>query len=313
MSRLSAEAIKAEALRMGFVACGIAALGPNQHGDMLDRWLKSGYGGTMTYLNRQARKRKEPALITPGARVAVVVLENYAPHPEELPQPNDAFKISCYARGTDYHIVTQARLDQLAEWMRQQGAEIAHARTDAGPVPERELAHRAGLGWIGKNAMLIHPQHGSLMFIGTIFTDLDLPVDEPMRSDHCGTCTRCLDACPTDAFVEPGVVDATRCLSYLTIEYKKEPPEELAARYEGWAFGCDICNQVCPWNIKFAEPTTITQFSRRPQPDRSDPHAFDDLDEESFAELYQDTPLMRPGLERMRRNLRYAAQSPHDS
>lgn len=306
---VTAAEVKAEALRIGFVACGVTDLRANAHGDALDRWLAAGYGGTMRYLHRQAKKRKSPETITPGARTAIVVLENYAAPPAEKPQPGDAFKVAAYARGMDYHIVTLGRLHILTQWLKQHGARLAHAWVDDGPVPDRELAERAGLGWIGKNTMLIHPRIGSFTFIGSIFTDLEFPVDAPIATDLCGTCTRCLDACPTDAFVSERVLDATRCLSYLTIEYKGELPLDIVPHTEGWAFGCDICNDVCPWNEKFAAPTRVAEFAARPAPDRGNPDTFVDMNEDEFRRRFADTPLARPGLERMRRNVRAARTS----
>jgi epoxyqueuosine reductase len=306
----SLDAIRAEAARIGFVACGVASLEPSRRGDALDRWLAAGFAGTMRYLHRQARKRKAPADATRGARTAIVVLENYAAPADERPRPGDAFKIAAYARGTDYHLVTLARLLVLAEWLKANGAGLAHAWVDHAPIPERELAERAGLGWIGKNTMLIHPRHGSYTFIGSVFTDLDLTPAEPLGVDHCGSCTRCLEACPTQAFVEPLVLDATRCLSYLTIEYKGEAPAELVSRYDGWAFGCDVCNDVCPWNIKFATPTTVGDFGSRRDPDRRDAAVFERMDHTEFDRRYADTGLARPGLAGMRRNVRAVTASP---
>jgi len=298
--------VKAEAARIGFVASGVASLAPSERGDALDRWLGAGYAGTMRYLHRQAKRRKVPALATPGARVAVVVLDNYAAAPDERPQASDAFRIAAYARGTDYHLVTHGRLHQLAEWLKGRGATVANAWIDDGPIPERELAERAGLGWIGKNTMLIHPRRGSYTFIGTVFTDLDLPLDAPLGTDLCGTCTRCIDACPTDAIIGGRVLDATRCLSYQTIEYKGDPPPELVPQWNGWAFGCDICNDVCPWNVKFAAPTDVPEFRARRDVDTTDPSYFERMGEAEFHDLFADTPLSRPGLARMRRNVRLA-------
>lgn len=305
----SIDAIRAEAARIGFIACGIASLDPSSRGEALDRWLAGGLAGTMRYLHRQARKRKAPASATKGARTAIVVLENYAAPVEERPAPGDVFKIAAYARGTDYHFVTLARLLVLAEWLKANGAGLAHAWVDHAPIPERELAERAGLGWIGKNTMLIHPQHGSYTFIGSVFTDLDLTPSRPLGIDQCGSCTRCLDACPTQAFVEPMVLDATRCLSYLTIEYKRDPPEHLVPHYDGWAFGCDVCNDVCPWNVKFASPATVADFARRRDPDRRDASVFEQMSATEFDRRFADTGLARPGLEGMRRNVRAAAAS----
>jgi epoxyqueuosine reductase len=309
MTGPSVDEVRAEALRIGFVACGVARLDPSERADALDRWLAAGYGGTMRYLHRQARKRKHPATITPGARSAIVVLENYAPPPDERPRADDAFKVAAYARGMDYHLVTLGRLHALAEWLKARGAHLAHAWVDDGPVPDRELAERAGLGWIGKNTMLIHPRIGSYTFIGSVFTDLELVPEAPVATDLCGSCTRCLDACPTDAFVADRVLDATRCLSYLTIEYKGTPAAELLPRWDGWAFGCDVCNDVCPWNLKFASPTAVAEFGLRVDPDRHAPGVFEEMDEAEFSRKFADTPLARPGLARMRRNVAAAVAS----
>ncbi|HTL05007.1 MAG TPA: tRNA epoxyqueuosine(34) reductase QueG [Gemmatimonadales bacterium] len=300
-----AEALRAAAERLGFLACGVASLEPSRHGDALERWLRAGYAGTMRYLHRQARKRKHPADIAPGATVAVVVLENYLPGTASAGEPEAAsrrVKVAKYARGGDYHLVLQRRLGLLAAWLREQGATVALTWADAGPVPERELAQRAGLGWIGKNTMLIRPDAGSFCLIGTIFTDLALEPTPGADYDRCGSCTRCLDACPTQAFVEPRLLDATRCISYLTIESRRPIPEALADRLEGWGFGCDICNDVCPWNLRFAEPTGVPEYQDRGAIADEDPGFFDRLDEAEFIRRFGDTPLERPGLAGMRRN-----------
>ena len=307
---IDATAVKAEALRIGFIGAGIASLAPSARGDALDRWLAAGYAGNMRYLHRQARRRKNPALATPGARTAVVVLDNYTASPDERPRADDAYRIAAYARGMDYHIVTHGRLHRLAEWMKGQGAAIAHTWVDDGPIPERELAERAGLGWIGKNTMLIDPKRGSYTFIGTVFTDLELELDQPIGTDLCGTCTRCLDSCPTGAIIDERVVDATLCLSYQTIENRFDPPVELVPRWDRWAFGCDVCNDVCPWNVKFAIPTDVPEFMRRDDPDRTDPEFFEAMDDSEFTRRFADSPLARPGLDRMRRNVRLATATP---
>ena len=297
-------AIKAWALELGFIACGIARPDPSARSVELDRWLATGYGGTMRYLHRQARKRKDPRLIDPNARSIVVVLDNY--YYQDGDGPAVLPKIARYARGNDYHGVISGRLGRLADRLLGAGARTARVYSDTGPVPERELAERAGLGWIGKNAMLIRPGAGSWTFIGSIFTDLELAADEPMATDHCGTCTRCLDACPTDAFVEPRVLDATRCISYLTIEQKGPIPDPLAERLDGWAFGCDVCNDVCPWNRRFAVESPVAEYRPRTSLAGLTPEHFDEMDDEEFARRYGDTPLARPGLTGMRRNVRAA-------
>jgi epoxyqueuosine reductase len=315
--------VRQEAERLGFLAAGVASLGPSLHGEELDDWLARGFGGTMRYLHRQVKRRKEPGRIMPRAKVAVVVLENYGTEAAGLPRPlrglamtadlearglamTAPVKIAGYARGEDYHRALMRRLGQLAGFLMYHGATVAHPWADSGPVPERELAHRAGLGWIGKNTMLIRPGVGSFFFIGTVFTDLDLAPDAPFETDHCGSCTACLEACPTGALVEPRLLDATRCISYLTIESRQPVPADLAAKMGGWAFGCDVCNDVCPWNERFARPTERPEYQPRPEPDGADPDYFANLTEEEFERRFGDTPLARPGLVRMRRNWRLA-------
>ncbi len=298
-----AAAVKRRAEELGFVACGITDPSPIDDGGWLDRWLAGGYAGVMRDLHRQARKRKDPRLIIPGTKSVVVVLDNYY---DGDPDPGPPPKVARYARGEDYHRVTRERLEPLADLLRSHGARIAHTFADSGPVPERALALRAGLGWIGKNTMLIRPGAGSFFFIGTLFTDLALEQDRSEPTDHCGSCTRCLDACPTGALVEPRVLDATRCISYLTIEQKGPIPDQVAERLDGWVFGCDICNEVCPWNQRFAQPTTAEEFRSRHHLDGAAPELFDGMEEEEFARQYGDTPLERPGLRGMRRNLHAA-------
>jgi epoxyqueuosine reductase len=309
------ESIKTRARELGFLACGITHPGPSAYADRLDEWLARGYAGTMRYLHRQAARRKEPQRIVPEARAVVVVLDNYYSRDPEISaesNPEDtstAPRIARYARGEDYHKVTGARLAQLAEFLRSNGAALSRAYTDAGPVPERELAQRAGLGWIGKNTMLVRPDAGSFFFIGSVFTDLPLAADDPFELDRCGSCTRCLDACPTEAFVAPRVLDATRCISYLTIEQKGPIPDELADRFQGYAFGCDICNDVCPWNQRFAVPTAVPEFQPRTRLNGDEPELFEEMTEDEFAARFGETPLERPGLAGMRRNVRAALRS----
>jgi len=299
-------AVKRRALELGFDAVGIATLEPNTHADELDAWLAAGHAGTMAYLHRQAAQRKHPARIMPDARVAVVTLTNYF-HGSADPGPaaRDQGKVAQYAWSPDYHAVLGRRLEQLATAIRD-GSPGAKTRcyVDAGPVPERELAQRAGLGWIGKNMMLIHPELGSFTFIGVVLTDAPLAPDLPFAADRCGTCRACLDACPTDAFVEPHVLDARRCISYLTIEHRGDFTDAERRMVGEWAFGCDVCQDVCPWNVKFARPTADPALAPRPDLAALDLAALldDDAPPQDFDRRFGDTPLERPGLAGMRRN-----------
>jgi epoxyqueuosine reductase len=298
-------AVKQRALELGFSAVGIAPLGANPHAAELDRWLGAGYAGAMSYLHRQAEKRKDPRRIMPEARVAVVTLTNYfhgCVDPRATPGGSRP-RIAQYAWSTDYHQVLAPRLEQLAAAVR----EIAPGATtrcyvDAGPVPERELAVQAGLGWIGKNMMLINPGIGSFTFIGVVLTDAALSPDDPFATDHCGSCRRCLDACPTDAFVEPGVLDARRCISYVTIEHRGAFDAAQQAMPGEWLFGCDVCQDVCPWNVKFAAPTGDPELAPREPMARPALDALRHIDDDEFRRRFGDTPLARAGAAGMRRN-----------
>jgi len=307
--RDGAASIKARARQLGFAAVGIADLAPVPHGDRLDRWLDEGFAGTMRYLHRQAAKRKAPESIVPGARVAVVVLYNYS---DRDPQTvAGAGRVARYARGEDYHHALVPALEALASHIESVGGPgtTTRAFVDAGPVPERELAQRAGLGWIGKNTMLIRPGLGSYTFIASILTNANLPVDPPFTADRCGTCTRCLTACPTEAFPEPRVLDARRCISYLTIEFRGEIAGDLGTRMESWVFGCDVCQDACPWNQKFAREEPASLVTLDPERAWIPFGAFAALDEAAFDKQYGWTPLERPGLEGMRRNMAIAERN----
>jgi len=311
--------VKRRALALGFDAVGITTLEPNAHAAELAAWLDAGYSGTMTYLHRQAERRKEPARIWPEARAAVVTLTNYwhgspggpglAPGVRSDTDPGRKAgvlaRVAQYAWSSDYHSILGARLEQLAKAIREV---VPGARTrcyiDAGPVPERELAQRAGLGWVGKNMMLINPEIGSFTFIGVVLTDVDLAPDLPFEADRCGTCRRCLDACPTDAFVDAHVLDARRCISYLTIEHRGEFDEAQNAMVGDWLFGCDVCQDVCPWNVSFARATADPALGARPDVAAPDLAALLAGDSDDFARRYGNTPFERPGPVGMRRNAR---------
>ena len=303
-SRKSVE-IKRLGREFSFSAVGIAPLDRNPHAAELDRWLAQGHAGTMTYLNRQAEKRKDPRAIMPGARSAVVTLTNYFHGaPGHGPPPGARHpRVAQYAWSSDYHDVLGQRLEQLAEAIRLLApGSKTRCYVDAGPVPERELAQLAGLGWIGKNMMLINPDIGSFTFIGVVLTDAELEPDAPFEADRCGTCTRCLDACPTQAFVGPRDLDARACISYLTIEHRGQFTEAQRAQVGDWVFGCDVCQDVCPWNVSFAQETDDRDFAVRDDVATPDVQAFRAMTDGDFDERYAGTPFMRPGARGMRRN-----------
>jgi epoxyqueuosine reductase len=250
--------IKAQACGLGFDLAGITSLGPMETAAAFETWVARGYAGEMDYLPRGTAKRRDSRLPVPGTKSAIVVGLDYGGRSANGP-------VARYARGDDYHDVMLGKLEELHEWLEAElGRPVAgKGYVDTGPLLERDLARRAGLGWFGKNTNLINPDIGSFFFIGALLVDLELYPDAPFEADRCGTCTRCLDACPTGAFVEPRLLDATRCISYLTIELKGAIPEDLRSQMGTHIYGCDVCQDVCPWNIKFAQELGEPTFAPR--------------------------------------------------
>ncbi len=302
-------AIKDKASALGFTDAGISDLAPNPHGQQYKRWLSSGMAATMTYMHRQAARRLEPELILPGATRAVVVLRNhYTKEPPHLPGKG---RVAKYARGPDYHHSLREPLEELVEHMVAFGDRrtIAKAYVDAGPVPERVLARRAGLGWIGRNAMLINPEFGSHLFIATVLTNLDLELDEPFTADRCGSCYRCVHSCPTHAITAGRLVDSRRCLSYLTIEHKGEIPANLRERMGDRILGCDTCQDVCPWNSKFAKPADDPALQLDPDLALLDLREISDIDADTFERWLGNTPFERTGYDGLMRNAGIALEN----
>ncbi|MFL5576327.1 MAG: tRNA epoxyqueuosine(34) reductase QueG [Gemmatimonadaceae bacterium] len=250
--------LKAQAYALGFDLAGIARLGPTETAAAFEEWVARGYAGEMHYLPRGAEKRRDTRLPYDGARSAVVVALSYGGREPAGP-------VARYARGDDYHDLMVERLRELhARVDERVGRPVAgKAYVDTGPILERDLARRAGLGWFGKNTNLINPRLGSFFFLGALLLDLELEPDAPFEADRCGSCTRCLDACPTGAFDGPRTLDATRCISYLTIELRGAIPEALRERMGGLVYGCDVCQEVCPWNVRFSEELKEPAFAAR--------------------------------------------------
>jgi len=294
-------AVKAQAYGLGFDLAGIARLGPAGTAGEYAAWLEHGYAGDMAYLSRTADKRRDTRLPFEGATTAIVVALDYGGHEPSGP-------VARYARGNDYHDVMVDRLNELHRWIDERlGRETrGKAYVDTGPILERDLARLAGLGWFGKNTMLINPRLGSFFFLGALFIDLELSADSPFATDHCGSCTRCLDACPTGALVEPHVLDATKCISYLTIELKGDIPEPLRPAVGGLVYGCDICQDVCPWNVKFAHELREPAFAAREAIDGKLSHELAReliaMDDESFRIAFKGSPMKRAKLRGLKRN-----------
>lgn len=296
--------LKAQALGLGFDRAGIATLGPAETSPAFEEWLASGHQGEMDYLRRGAELRQDTRRPEPGMMSALVVALDYGGK-----QP--AGPVARYARGDDYHRVMWDKLDALLTWVRADRGDAVRGRAyvDTGPVLERDLARRAGLGWFGKNTMLIHPRMGSFFFIGALFVELDLAPDAPFAEEHCGTCTRCLDACPTNAFVAPGVMDARRCLSYLTIESHSDFPGEFAGALAEHLYGCDVCQDVCPWNVRFARPEpSDAALSARAWIDGADAatlaRAILAMDEDAYRVHFRGSAMKRARLAGLQRNAR---------
>ncbi len=297
-----AAAAKAAARALGFEACGITepASSP-EAAAALDRWLAEGRHGEMRYMDRQAPTRREPRRAWAEARSAVVVLHNHF-HADADPAPGRG-RVARYALGDDYHDVMRAKLTALGERIVTAAGEGSfRVYVDAGPLPERELARRAGLGWFGKNTMLIHPRLGSFTFIGVVLTDLLLECDAPFEADRCGSCRRCLEACPTAAFPEPRLLDATRCISYLTIEARTPIPDPLVPGVGDRLFGCDVCQEVCPWNVRFATETAEPRYGPRPADEWPTLEEIARMGERECEEAFEGTALERPGRAGLARN-----------
>ena len=292
--------LKAQAYGLGFDLVGITSLGPMETADTFDSWIEHGYAGEMDYLARGAAKRRDSRLPVAGATSAIVVGLSYGGREPSGP-------VARYARGDDYHDVMTARLDELHRWLELEVCRSVCGKgyVDTGPILERDLARRAGLGWFGKNTNLINPGIGSFFFIGVLLVELDLVSDAPFDADRCGSCTRCLDACPTDAFAGPGVLNATKCISYLTIEAKGAIPPEQRALIGDLIYGCDICQDVCPWNVRFSRDVREDAFRPRDVlagDARAIARRILSMDDASFRRDFKGSPMKRAKRRGLARN-----------
>ncbi len=287
---------------LGFSHCGIStAEFLEDEASKVEEWLKRGYQGKMGYLERNIDKRLDPTKLVPGAKSVVSLIYNY--FPEEDLAINDRPKIAKYAYGKDYHFVLKRKLKTMvAEIEKHIGQVDGRVFVDSAPVHERAWASKSGLGWIGKNSLLLNREMGSFFFLAEIISDLDLEPDGPIK-DYCGTCTACQDACPTDAIPEPYVVDGSRCISYLTIELKEEIPLEFKNSMENWVFGCDICQDVCPWN-RFSTPHQEDDFKPGAWSD-FEKRDWNEMTEEVFQKVFKESPLKRPKFQGLRDNLKF--------
>lgn len=298
--------IKATAQKLGFSFCGISrAEFLREEAPRLEAWLSKGFQGKMSYLENHFDKRLDPTLLVPGAKSVVSLLYNYYPKQELTEQ---GYKVARYAYGEDYHFVIK---EKLKTFMTEIEESVGHVQgrvfVDSAPVMERAWAKKSGLGWIGKNSLLLNRDSGSFFFLAELIIDLDLEYDGPVK-DYCGTCTACMDACPTDAIPEPYSVDGSRCISYFTIELKGEIPADVRGKFENWVFGCDICQEVCPWN-RFARPHNEPRFDPSDEFREMDGNDWRELTREVFSRVFADSPLKRTRYEGITRNIRFLEQS----
>ncbi len=296
------ELIRNEALRLGFDHVGFSRADfLEEEAPRLEQWLSNNYHGKMSYMERWFDKRLDPRLLVDDAKTVISLLLNYFP---EETTALEVPKISKYAYGEDYHFVIKDKLKQLSDFIRLNIGDVnGRAFVDSAPVLDRAWAKKSGLGWIGKNGNLIHPKHGSFFFIAELIIDLELEPDGPIR-DYCGTCTKCIDACPTQAIVAPKVVDGSKCISYFTIELKEAIPLSYQGKFDNWAFGCDTCQDVCPWN-RFSKPTSENAFLNTNSLPTITFADWEDITEEVFKEKFKSSPLLRTGYDGIKRNLKF--------
>jgi epoxyqueuosine reductase len=299
--------IKSIAAALGFSFCGISkAEFLQEDAPRLEEWLKRGYHGKMGYMENHFDKRLDPTLLVPGAKSVISLIYNY--YPEKNLAANDQLKIAKYAYGEDYHFVIKDKLKEFLQRIQEQIGEVhGRAFVDSGPVMERTWAKKSGIGWIGKNSLLLNKSMGSFFFLAELILDLDLEYDGPVK-DHCGTCTACIDACPTDAIVQPSVIDGSKCISYFTIELKEEIPNDVKGKFDNWIFGCDICQDVCPWN-SFSKPHHESRFNLHPELDKMGQQDWQEITEEVFQKLFKNSAVKRTKLEGLKRNIRFVTES----
>ncbi|WP_297333124.1 tRNA epoxyqueuosine(34) reductase QueG [Flavobacterium sp.] len=294
--------IKSVAKRLGFLSCGISRAGfLEEEAPRLEKWLNEGRHGQMQYMENHFDKRLDPTLLVDGAKSVISLLLNY--YPEET-QVDNTYKISKYAYGQDYHFVIKSKLKELLHSIQEHIGEVGgRAFVDSAPVLDKAWAAKSGLGWIGKNSNLLSKQVGSFFFIAELIVDIELEYDTPV-TDHCGSCTACLDACPTQAIIEPYVVDGSKCISYFTIELKDNLPNELKGSFDNWAFGCDVCQDVCPWN-RFSKPHREPLFNPHPDLLSMTKKDWEEITEDTFRKVFKNSAVKRTKFEGLKRNINF--------
>jgi len=293
--------LKEQAGKEGFAAVAVAAAGMHQHATAFTDWLREERHASMSWMARDPEKRCDPRLLLPGCRSVIALAINYWPGKKEQ---RHAGMVARYAWGRDYHKVLGSKAARLAAWLTEASGQSARSYIDIAPILERGWAERAGIGWIGKNGNLISRDFGSWLLLAEILTTAELVPDRTSDRSYCGSCRACIDACPTGAIVADGVVDSNRCISYWTIEHRGPIPESMHSQIGDQLFGCDICQEVCPWNCKFARQAPDALLERREELYSLDPEELLGLDEQTFRSLYSGSSLVRAKLEGMQRNAR---------
>ncbi len=294
--------IKAEAKRLGFLSCGISKAGfLEEEAPRLEHYLKNNMNGEMAYMDNHFDKRLDPTILVPGSKSVISLLLNYFPSETQI---DNTYKVSKYAYGTDYHFVIKDKLKQLMYFISEEIGDVSgRAFVDSAPVLDKAWAAKSGLGWVGKHSLLLTKNTGSFYFVAELILDLDLDYDAPV-TDHCGTCTACIDACPTDAIVADRVVDGSKCISYFTIELKNEIPNSVKGKFEDWMFGCDICQDVCPWN-RFSKPHNEPLFNPHPEMLDMNKKDWEEITAEVFQKIFQKSAVKRTKLSGLERNIQF--------
>lgn len=302
-SELHSKQIKEHAKRLGFLSCGISKAGfLEDEAPRLEQWLAQGHHGSMTYMERNFDKRLDPTKLVPGAKSVVSLLYNYYPSAKQ--SDKEAPKLSKYAYGKDYHFVVKEKLKELTHSIEEEIGEVSgRAFVDSAPVLDKAWAAKGGLGWLGKHTNLISKKTGSFFFIAELIIDLPLEADTPV-TDHCGSCTACIDACPTDAIIAPYQVDGSKCISHFTIELKDAIPQEVKGKFDNWAFGCDVCQDVCPWN-RFSTPHQEPEFEPSPELMNLTKNDWHEITEVVFNRLFEKSAVQRTQFSGLQRNLQF--------
>ena len=295
--------IKAKAEALGFISCGIAKADfLENEAPRLESWLNNNYQGEMNYMANHFDMHLDPRLLVEGAKSVISLAYNYY---QDLNRNPDSYKVAMYAQGEDYHFVVKEKVRELLDFIQEEIGDVeGRAFTDSAPILEHAWATKAGIGWVGKNSLTLSKQKGSFFFLAELILDLDLVYDQPMQTDHCGKCTKCIDACPTEAILPNRIVNGSKCISYFTIELKDQIPTEMKGKFDDWIFGCDVCQQVCPWN-RFSLPTKQERFIGHEKINQFSKQDWEEITEDVFREIFKKSSVKRTKFSGLLRNIEF--------